>query len=249
VDDGEVDAAGSHEPGTGDAETVAGGDVDEIQKPGRSQQTRIEGRLRRRGGLVAMRAIHVEIGSCATLERDGDVILLFRSQHRGELRLVDRGREKAESIQGPELVCGVTGRGIEEIAVEVTRFHPEHFSGGVGVAGRTFIPTGEMPGPRRAVRGEGLDDGLAPEQLGIAAVDTPAIGETKPGSVIAVEKKPRLETATAHFEMLDQDGADGEGPVALFGPGNPLCGSVRGAVVREHDPAFFCPRRRTRAAG
>lgn len=77
MDDGKIGTTGADEPGAGDAEIVARSHVDEILEKGRGLEPGIEGGLGRGGGLMAMRAVHIEVGAGTPLEGGGAVVLPF----------------------------------------------------------------------------------------------------------------------------------------------------------------------------
>ena len=185
---------------------------------------------------VTLRAVAVEVGADAVLDRR-----LLVGERRGceegrDIRLEHRGVEEAEVVQGAELVVGPSRQLVGVRPVELVGVQPQHVAGRVGVAGQAFRSAGVMPvewlhAAVRVRQGVWLIQAIG-QEVRVASVRAPVVGQTVELIINPPHEEPCLQPAQhagvplvrGKHEVLHEHGPDREIPLAVLGERDPFPG-------------------------
>ena len=197
---------------------------------------------------MALGTVGIQIGAGAFLQRGAEVSQGRKLGKSIDARFVKGGIEQSDPIQCSELVIGHSGGWIGEVAIELAGLDPEHIIGGRRMAGQTIRLARIVPGLGTDAAGIGDEDVLAQtarEQICIAVVGTPFIGDAINGAQIVAHQQPGFEASFDariglvgdEFEMFNEDGPGGEAPLASGRESDLFVRRVGQAMVGHSQPA------------
>ena len=168
-----------------------------------------------------------------------------------DVRLVDGRVEKAEAIQGAQLVVGVAGGGISQVAIELAGIDAEDVIGDGRVASQAIRRAGIIPCLGADAGGVGDEDVFvqtAGEQIGVAVVRAPFVSHAINRAVDVAHEQPCFQTAQGdvgvgfvddEIKIFDEDRSGRKRPGVGGQKRDLFVGRDESAVVRHGQITAF----------
>ena len=225
VQDRTRDIAGSDDVRARDAKRVA----HETIHDGGVIERRLDARIPKRGRAaraMAVRAVCIEIGACALLDRGVRVVERRKLAQRRDRALVERRGKVTRVIPRSELVVRVPGLGEKMRAIALLRVHAEHAAARAIVADGAILSARIKPRLRargavgvrdRHILGHGIDD-----EISVGMIRAPFVTAAIDKTEVVAHEHARFEAlslrgiAVIHrqLEVFHEDGAVRKTPLA-----------------------------------
>ena len=186
------------DPRAGDSEVVFDIAIDQSLAVLRRIVARVEKSVDS-AGTMAQRAIGVDVGTHAVVERCGSIGHSHHFAITSDRGFLNHRIEQADVIEGAQLIVQAARAGIGKVSVELPRLDTQHAARNGSMACDTFLAAGIMPDLRaRRSRSGGnslsLIQTVCRYQIGIGIIRAPFVGHAVYIAVRAAETKKRVSS-------------------------------------------------------